>query len=145
MQKGGHMKDFRMVILVLLALAGTMYGFAVGGQDEALSQSLSRSEVLQRYGFIDEDGDGINDLARDSDNDGIPNCLDTDWVRPRDGKGLQSKYGYKHQNINKQGGGPTNYNYQWNYNWANNYNPGTCNPTDPNVNTNRNRRSNRRH
>ena len=138
------MKDFRMVILVLLAIAGTTFALAVSGQEAPLP-SPSRSEVLQRYGFVDEDCDGINDLARDSDNDGIPNCLDTDWVRPRDGKGWRSNYGHKHQNANNQGSGPNNYNYQWNNNWANNYNPGTCNPTEPSVNSNRNRRSNRRH
>jgi len=33
-----------------------------------------------RRGFVDEDGDGINDLAVDSDGDGIPNCQDPDYV-----------------------------------------------------------------
>lgn len=32
-----------------------------------------------RIKFIDEDGDGINDLAADSDGDGIPNCQDLDY------------------------------------------------------------------
>lgn len=42
--------------------------------------------------FIDENGDGINDLAKDADGDGIPNGQDPDWVRPLDGTG------YKEQN-----------------------------------------------
>ena len=42
-------------------------------------------------GFVDEDGDGINDLARDHDDDGIPNGKDPDWVKnKRDGTGAQA-------------------------------------------------------
>ncbi len=37
--------------------------------------------------FIDEDGDGFNDLAPDEDGDGIPNYADEDYVRPQDGSG----------------------------------------------------------
>jgi len=40
-------------------------------------------------GFLDEDGDGYNDLAPDADGDGIPNGLDPDYVRPLDGTGQQ--------------------------------------------------------
>ena len=40
-------------------------------------------------GFIDEDGDGINDNAMDSDGDGIPNGQDADYTRPADGTGMQ--------------------------------------------------------
>ncbi len=32
-----------------------------------------------RLGFVDEDGDGINDFARDDDGDGIANCKDKDF------------------------------------------------------------------
>jgi len=42
--------------------------------------------------FVDENGDGINDLARDADGDGIPNGQDPDWTKPLDGSG------YKDQN-----------------------------------------------
>jgi len=45
----------------------------------------------QGRGFVDEDGDGVNDLARDSDGDGIPNGQDPDWVKnKRDGSGAQA-------------------------------------------------------
>jgi len=37
--------------------------------------------------FIDENGDGFNDLAPDADGDGIPNSLDEDYVAPQDGSG----------------------------------------------------------
>jgi hypothetical protein len=40
-----------------------------------------------RIAFVDENGDGINDLARDADGDGIPNGQDPDWVKPQDGTG----------------------------------------------------------
>jgi hypothetical protein len=43
--------------------------------------------------FIDENGDGFNDLAPDADGDGIPNGLDEDYVRPEDGSGNMHKYG----------------------------------------------------
>ena len=39
--------------------------------------------------FIDEDGDGFNDLAPDDDGDGIPNRLDPDYVRLENGNGNQ--------------------------------------------------------
>lgn len=46
----------------------------------------------QGRGFVDENGDGINDLARDHDGDGIPNGQDEDWVRnKRDGTGYQER------------------------------------------------------
>lgn len=38
-------------------------------------------------GFIDENGDGFNDLAPDADGDGIPNGLDPDYVPAADGSG----------------------------------------------------------
>jgi hypothetical protein len=44
--------------------------------------------------FIDEDGDGFNDLAPDADGDGIPNGLDPDYERPQDGEGLGNRYGF---------------------------------------------------
>ena len=44
------------------------------------------------YRFLDEDGDGFNDLAPDADGDGIPNGLDPDYVRPEDGSGQQYQH-----------------------------------------------------
>lgn len=44
--------------------------------------------------FVDEDGDGFNDLAPDADGDGIPNGLDPDYVRPEDGTGNQHQYSW---------------------------------------------------
>jgi len=38
-------------------------------------------------GFLDENGDGFNDLAPDADGDGIPNGVDPDYAPPMDGTG----------------------------------------------------------
>jgi len=46
--------------------------------------------------FIDEDGDGFNDLAPDADGDGIPNGLDPDYVKPEDGTGLMNRWAHKY-------------------------------------------------
>ena len=40
-------------------------------------------------GFIDENGDGFNDLAPDADGDGIPNGCDPDYAPPADGTGYR--------------------------------------------------------
>ena len=45
-------------------------------------------------GFVDEDGDGFNDLAPDEDGDGIPNGLDPDYQAPKDGTGNQFGKGH---------------------------------------------------
>jgi len=41
--------------------------------------------------FVDENGDGICDLARDHDNDGIPNRQDPDWAQRKDGSSFKNK------------------------------------------------------
>jgi hypothetical protein len=45
------------------------------------------------HGFVDENGDGINDNLRDADGDGVANCQDSDWVRPMDGSGAKAGQG----------------------------------------------------
>ncbi len=51
----------------------------------------TETRTLRRVRFMDENGDGINDLGRDHDGDGIPNGQDPDWVAPKDGTGYQVK------------------------------------------------------
>ena len=62
---------------------------------QARVQTKSELRLRNRTAFVDENGDGINDFARDADGDGIPNCQDPDWSRPLDGSGYkaQSKMG----------------------------------------------------
>ena len=72
-------------ILGLLLISGP--GIA---QDPEQVQPLDKSEEI--FIFVDEDGDGFNDLAPDADGDGIPNGLDEDYVRPEDGSGNMHKY-----------------------------------------------------
>ncbi len=42
---------------------------------------------LKGVGFVDENGDGYNDLAPDADGDGIPNGMDADYVGAQKGHG----------------------------------------------------------
>ncbi len=150
------MKRIHVVLLLAagILLAGTLAFAALN--DETAPGPLTRKGILQRYGFIDEDGDGINDLARDSDNDGIPNCVDPDWARPQDGTGFMNRHGYKHQHANQNAlqanGGCLNfhfnYNYHYNHQWLHSGSggnvPGGGDPTNPDPNPNRNRRTNRK-
>ena len=58
---------------------------------KAQNKVQTKSAYQHRFGtvFIDENGDGINDAARDADGDGIPNGQDADWTRPLDGSGYK--------------------------------------------------------
>ena len=80
------------VILIL----GTGFVFAAGNpqtQEQGKAQQRAGIRVQTRTLFVDENGDGICDFARDHDNDGIPNCQDPDWERPQDGSGYMNKNG----------------------------------------------------
>ncbi len=50
-------------------------GINVQGREKVQNRGRQRS-------FVDEDGDGINDLMQDADGDGIPNGKDPDWTCP---------------------------------------------------------------
>jgi len=73
---------------------------AKGETQQNKVQTKSEFRHGYRIAFVDENGDGINDLAKDADGDGIPNGQDPDWVKPADGTG------YKEQN--KQGAAGAN-------------------------------------
>lgn len=64
-----------------------------GTQARVKTQAKSAFRNRNRVAFVDENGDGINDLARDADGDGIPNCQDPDWSRPLDGSGYKAQAG----------------------------------------------------
>ena len=76
----------RITITTLLAALLIVIAAAANAQDFGPG---SGNGVCQ---FIDEDGDGFNDLAPDADGDGIPNGLDPDYVKPADGTGNQFKW-----------------------------------------------------
>jgi hypothetical protein len=65
------------------------------------NQERNKNQV-HGTGFVDLNGDGINDNAIDSDGDGIPNGQDPDYVKPKDGTGQKYQYG-KGKGENKKG------------------------------------------
>ncbi len=51
----------------------------------------TESRERRRIPFLDENGDGINDvLFRDDDGDGIPNRRDDDWLALQEGAGARN-------------------------------------------------------
>jgi hypothetical protein len=67
--------------IVALAVIGAPAGAQTTDPDDRPGQGV------QVRGFLDEDGDGFNDLAPDADGDGIPNGLDPDYTPSGDGQG----------------------------------------------------------
>ena len=79
----------RLLTLMTLVIAGLfLFGTAYAGNDEA-----------PRTGYVDLNGDGINDNAKDDDGDGIPNCIDEDYVKSGEGTANQNGnlYAYNFQ------------------------------------------------
>ncbi len=69
----------------LATVAGLLAAMTLGVQ-QLQAQDFGGNGFGQGPGmFLDENGDGINDLAPDADGDGIPNGMDDDYVRPADG------------------------------------------------------------
>lgn len=82
----------------LVALAGMLLILGAGyvmAQVRETNQVQSREAIQNRARvmFMDQNGDGINDLFRDHDNDGLPNCQDPDWSKPEDGSGYRNHFG----------------------------------------------------
>lgn len=85
-----------LVMMSAIFFLGTVFVLAaenpmIQSQQQLLQRAGTR--VQNRILFVDENGDGICDFARDHDNDGIPNGQDPDWVRPQDGTGFMNKKG----------------------------------------------------
>ncbi len=88
-----------MIVKKTFVLVGSLLilgvGFILaqeGSQAEVRNEEQKRLSYRFQVGpmFVDEDGDGICDFSRDHDNDGIPNCQDPDWTRPKDGTGYKN-------------------------------------------------------
>jgi hypothetical protein len=83
---------FLTALVLVMGLAAT----AALAQDDGEVTEPVETEPGSGHGicqFVDEDGDGFNDLAPDADGDGIPNGLDPDYVKPEDGEGMQYQWG----------------------------------------------------
>jgi hypothetical protein len=74
----------RAIALTVMATAGLLLAATT-----TLAQPGKGGNGYRVCEFIDENGDGFNDLAPDADGDGIPNGLDSDYVRPKDGTGAK--------------------------------------------------------
>jgi len=64
---------------------------AKGETQQNKVQAKPEFQHRNRVSFIDENGDGINDRAKDHDGDGVPNGQDPDWVKPGDGTGNKAQ------------------------------------------------------
>jgi len=80
------------LIFLMAALLSLLLAAGASAQDFGPGQGGGNG-VCQ---FIDEDGDGFNDLAPDADGDGIPNGLDPDYVKPEDGSGYMNHWARKY-------------------------------------------------
>jgi len=75
-------RNISITTMLMLALA-----FAVTASGVLFAQNADTAAAIHGRGFIDANGDGINDNARDEDGDGIPNGRDPDFDRKGKGKG----------------------------------------------------------
>ena len=82
--------QYLMVYLILVLLsAGTCLAQDSSGIKTKKTESLNKNSHSRE--FIDKNGDGYNDNAPDHDGDGIPNGLDSDYLKlkkRRNGKNL---------------------------------------------------------
>lgn len=95
-------KKIVMAGSIMILGMGLAVADGFGQADRNPLQTRTRDKVQIRTMFIDENGDGICDLNRDHDNDGIPNGKDPDWKRPQDGTGYKNRNG----NAAAKGNGP---------------------------------------
>ncbi|MBU8869253.1 MAG: hypothetical protein KOO60_00135 [Gemmatimonadales bacterium] len=104
-------------ISVLLVLMALLFATVAMAQDEEAATELPDVFISNGNGvcqFVDEDGDGFNDLAPDADGDGIPNGLDPDYAKLEDGTGSQWMWGQDedfdgHMGEGEAGSGPFQY------------------------------------
>lgn len=78
------MKSFGWLLLIALTMTLAISVAQAGDTDPQTPAPIQHGPR-----FVDENGDGFNDLAPDHDGDGIPNGQDPDYTRPQDGSGTQ--------------------------------------------------------
>lgn len=80
-----------MKLAGIAVVAAAMALLLVVAPDYSFAQESGKPEK----GYADENGDGLNDNARDADGDGIPNGKDPDYVRqnPNEDKGFTDENG----------------------------------------------------
>lgn len=108
------MKNIKWIIVGLTALLFVTLAFA-------------DTEYRGRRGSADQNQWNFD---RDADGDGIPNCIDDDWVPPEDGTGYQNRFGNNSAKGNKV---PNFFSFNWlrNYNWGGSNGAGACDGTGP--------------
>ncbi len=87
----------KLIILAIIATASLVAAGAMAQTDPGTGLGNGNGVC----GFVDENGDGFNDLAPDADGDGIPNGMDPDYVKPADGTGNQ--FGQQSDHLNGYG------------------------------------------
>lgn len=107
----------RSMVLTAVALMLGLFATAALAQDSDPVETDSHGRGF--CGFLDEDGDGFNDLAPDHDGDGIPNGLDPDYEKPEDGTGLMRQL--RREDAGQFGEGSGN---MYMYMWSHGYGPG---------------------
>lgn len=89
MKSDSFFKEFVTIFIYLsLTLFACGQETAPPAADDSLTDTFvtvsdSATGARRACRFIDRDGDGFNDRARDHDGDGIPNGLDPDWRRSK--------------------------------------------------------------
>lgn len=97
------------LIIVILFFVGSLQQI-VFAQDTTANrkEKKEKQKIKHSAGFVDRNNDGYNDNAPDHDGDGIPNGLDSDYLKERKGKSAN-----KLQYIDRDGDG-INDNLQFN-------------------------------
>ena len=88
------MKRLTLLTLIFTFVAGLTFAQTPANDGEKVKEQIkNKNEHEYQYKFkrifVDENGDGFNDLAKDSDGDGIPNGRDEDFdaQKMRNGNG----------------------------------------------------------
>jgi hypothetical protein len=87
----------KMLVIMSMGLILAAGMLSAGGpsqnQSSQVKKTTDQAKNQMKVLFVDENGDGICDLALDHDGDGIPNSQDKDWTRPQDGTGNKAGKG----------------------------------------------------